>query len=164
MSRLVRLLSVGVLVAACGGEEVVWEWDLPDGFPEPKVPEDNPMSAAKVELGRRLFYDARLSGNGTQACASCHDPALAFTVAESTVEGSTGDAGVRNPMALVNVAYNTAHTWANPVLLELEQQAQVPLFGEFPTELSAMNHEDEILDACAVALNGEKRFPREDPA
>lgn len=42
-----------------------WTWELPAGFPVPRVPADNPMSAAKVELGRFLFYDKRLSGNGT---------------------------------------------------------------------------------------------------
>ena len=60
---------------ACGEEQETrtYEWQLPAGFPEPLVPPDNPMSAVKVELGRRLFYDKRLSGNQTQACASCHE-------------------------------------------------------------------------------------------
>ena len=54
-------------------------WDLPAGFPRPRVPADNPMTAAKVELGRRLFYDTRLSANGQQSCATCHEQARAFT-------------------------------------------------------------------------------------
>jgi cytochrome c peroxidase len=56
-----------------------WRWNLPRDFPQPRVPKSNPMSAAKVAVGRRLFYDTRLSGNGTQACASCHRQELAFT-------------------------------------------------------------------------------------
>ncbi len=55
-----------------------YAWTLPPGFPPPVVPADNPMSAAKVELGRRLFYDTRLSTNRTQSCAICHRiPAIA---------------------------------------------------------------------------------------
>jgi len=49
-----------------------YRWDLPKGFPQPYVPADNPMTDAKVELGRRLFYDARMSVNGKGSCATCH--------------------------------------------------------------------------------------------
>jgi len=56
-----------------------YDWHLPTDFPLPVVPDDNPMSAPKVELGRWLFYDKRLSGNGTMSCATCHLQALAFT-------------------------------------------------------------------------------------
>src|SRR5262249_48421904 len=53
-------------------------WTLPSGFPAPPVPSDNPMSVAKAELGRHLFYDKRLSGNQTQSCATCHEQSRAF--------------------------------------------------------------------------------------
>ena len=58
--------------------QAVFRWQLPPGFPEPVVPADNPMSAAKVALGRHLFYDPRLSGTGSFSCASCHEQARAF--------------------------------------------------------------------------------------
>ena len=51
-----------------------YQWKLPKGFPKPKVPSDNPMTSAKVRLGALLFYDRRMSGNGTQSCATCHIP------------------------------------------------------------------------------------------
>ncbi|MEL6759741.1 MAG: cytochrome c peroxidase, partial [Myxococcota bacterium] len=51
---------------------------LPVGFPLPQIPERNPLTAEKIELGRHLFYDTRLSGNGTQSCGSCHFQELAF--------------------------------------------------------------------------------------
>ena len=54
-------------------------WNLPQHFPQPRVPATNPMSEAKAELGRYLFYDTRLSGNGTQSCATCHEQERAFT-------------------------------------------------------------------------------------
>ncbi len=122
-----------------------WEWSLPAGFPEPEVPADNPMSAAKVELGRHLFYDKRLSHNQTMACGSCHEQALAFSDGEATGKGSTGDHLPRNAMGLGNVAYLSIYTWANPKLADLEAQALVPLFADFPLELGAQRGTEQIL-------------------
>ena len=48
-------------------------WALPADFPRPQVPADNPMTVEKVDLGRHLFYDKRLSADGSMSCASCHD-------------------------------------------------------------------------------------------
>lgn len=126
-----------------------WDWDLPEHFPEPKVPEDNPMTTEKVELGRHLFYDERLSANGTQACASCHRQELAFTDGLALPLGSTGDIIPRNSMSLANVAYSSRHTWGNPLLESLSQQATIPLFNEIPTELGAVFAEQEILGRLA---------------
>lgn len=122
-----------------------YPFDLPPEFPAPVVPEDNPLTAAKVELGRHLFYDPQLSGNGTQACASCHLQSLAFTDAELTAEGSTGMQLARNSLGLTNSAYTSKLTWANPNLDHLEQQILIPMFGEFPVELGVTGHEDEVL-------------------
>lgn len=129
-------------------------WDLPKGFPLPRVPKDNPMSEAKVALGRRLFFDVRLSGNGKQSCGSCHEPAKAFTDGRATSLGSTGEAHPRGAMSLANVGYAAALTWANPILLTLEQQAVVPMFGDAPVELGMKD------DATLVArLAADAEYP-----
>ena len=112
-----------------------YEWNLPKGFPRPVVPADNPMSAAKVDLGRHLFYDLRLSGNGEQSCATCHQQDRAFTDGLASSVGSTGEEHPRNSMSVVNVAYAPTLTWANPKLTALEDQALVPMFGRHPIEL-----------------------------
>lgn len=112
-----------------------WQWQLPAFFPTPAVPADNPMSVAKVELGRHLFYDQRLSGNGTQACGTCHLQEKAFTDGLETAIGSTGQAHPRNAQHLSNVVYNATMTWANPALTSLERQMEVPLFGDSPIEM-----------------------------
>lgn len=93
------------------------------------------MSVDKVELGRHLFYDRRLSGNGTQSCASCHQQTLAFTDGQALPHGSTGERHPRNAQGLANVAFNATLTWANPALVTLEKQMEVPLFGTDPVEM-----------------------------
>ncbi|MBC8067302.1 MAG: di-heme enzyme [Deltaproteobacteria bacterium] len=129
--------------------ESVWSWDLPEGFAEPFVPDDNPMSAAKVELGRHLFYDVRMSGGGTFACATCHLQELAFSDGRVTAIGETGDVHRRNSMSLANVGYNASLTWAHPLLVELERQALVPMFGTDPVELG-IDSETELVAALEV--------------
>lgn len=104
-------------------------------LPAPVVPADNPMSDAKVELGRRLFYDNRLSGNGQQSCGSCHRQELAFTDGLARAKGSTGELHPRSSMSLANVAYVPFLTWANAEMATLEKQALVPMLGTKPVEL-----------------------------
>lgn len=140
-------LASAVSLPGCGGGGVSvtdtvasvpntsWRWALPAGFPVPAVPGDNPMSEAAVDLGRFLFYDKRLSGNGTQACAGCHFQDKAFTDGFAVSKGSTGEFTHRSAQHLGNVAYSPTLTWANPSLLTLEKQMEVPLFGESPVEM-----------------------------
>jgi cytochrome c peroxidase len=117
---------------------------LPPGVPAPRLPEGAVMTQATVELGRHLFYDERLSGNGTQSCATCHVQELAFTDGRAQGFGSTGELHARSPMSLVNVAYRDALTWANPTLRTLEKQILVPMFGTTPVELGMAGHEQRI--------------------
>ena len=103
------------------------------------------MSNAKVELGRRLFYDARLSGNQTYSCGSCHQQSRAFTDGRAQAMGSTGAIHPRSAMALANVAYNVVFGWADPGLHSLEAQMHVPMFNEHPIELGVAGRETEIV-------------------
>ena len=146
VARLTLLSLTGLLaLSGCGGSETkvqdanpnsaAWQWNLPAFFPVPRVPDNNPMTFEKVELGRHLFYDRKLSGNGTQACASCHQPSKAFTDGRALAVGSTGEVHPRNSQSLINVVYSPTLTWANPSLLTLEKQMEVPLFADHPVEL-----------------------------
>jgi cytochrome c peroxidase len=152
------IVSFALLGAACGSEPAVpeaWVWELPDTVPEPRVPEDNPMTLEKVELGRFLFYDKRLSGNQTQSCGSCHRQELAFTDGLAQAEGSTGQLHPRGSMSIANSGYAASLTWANNTLVRLERQALVPMFGEEPVELGMANRESELLQR----LREDERYP-----
>nr|WP_276612544.1 methanobactin export MATE transporter MbnM [Pseudorhodobacter turbinis] len=114
----------------------------------PPVPEDNPMTSAKVELGRHLFYDARISLDSTVACASCHDQARAFTdgraLAIGIGIGIDDTLGIRNAPSLANVGYFPLLTRGNPHMTSLKFQALVPMFGDNPVEMGGNGREGEI--------------------
>jgi cytochrome c peroxidase len=113
--------------------------------PKPLEPAANPITPAKVELGRYLFYDTRLSSDGSLSCASCHVQARAFTDGRAVSRGVTGSATPRNAMSLANVAYFPVLTWANPLMQHLERQALVPLFGQEPVELGLAGMDEEVI-------------------
>ena len=98
------------------------------------VPESNPLTAEKIALGRRLFFDARLSADGTLSCAGCHDPARAFTDGRRTSVGVGGRVGRRNAPALLNRGYGAAFFWDGRAS-SLEEQVLGPI--EHPDELAS---------------------------
>ncbi len=146
---LIFLLSFGLsqtLSASQVTPPPLYQWNLPPNVPKPIVPADNPMTAAKVELGRHLFHEKRLSITGEFSCASCHDQSRALTDGKPIAIGATGEPHPRNSMSLANVAYSPVLTWANPLMTRLETQALVPLFGEHPVEMGMVGKEAQILE------------------
>lgn len=102
------------------------------------------MTAAKVELGRRLFYDADLSVDGTMSCATCHMQKHAFADSTRTRPGVTDEPGRRNVPGLANVAWFTPLNFADPAATTLEMQAATPVFGTHPVEMGMAGREAEI--------------------
>lgn len=143
---------------AISRSSATYNWDLPATFPTPKVPAENPMSNAKAELGRFLFYDKKLSQNQTQSCGSCHLQEFAFSDRKPFGVGSTGEVHPRNAQHLGNVAYNTRVTWANNKLDSLEVQARAPMFGISPIELGLSN--DTYLDRLKADSNYRDLFSK----
>jgi cytochrome c peroxidase len=84
---------------------------VPEGFPAPALPADNPLTVEGIALGRALFAERRLSGNGTQSCASCHAPQRAFSDAVPVSRGAEGTRGTRNAMPLFNLAWHPSYAW-----------------------------------------------------
>jgi cytochrome c peroxidase len=152
-----RLAASFTITACLFGAD--FNWNLPKGFPRPAVPADNPMSVPKVELGRYLFYDKRISVNGKQSCGSCHRQELAFTDGRARAEGSTGQSHPRSAMSLVNVAYAPSLTWVNPALDSLEEQALIPMLGEEPIELGLKGHEQAFLKTLTGDPLYQRLFP-----
>lgn len=100
--------------------------DLAWRLPEVKAPADNATTPARVELGRTLFFDPRLSGNGTVSCASCHHPSLGWADGLRTGVGIHGQTLGRNTPTVVNTAFNTQFMWDGRKK-SLEDQALGPM-------------------------------------
>ena len=106
-----------------------WVLDPPLGLPQAPVPADNPLTEAKVALGRMLFYDRRLSLNNTMSCAMCHIPAQGFTNnALAAPVGIEGRSVRRNAPSLYNVAYQQ-HLFHDGRESSLETQVWSPLLA-----------------------------------
>lgn len=97
------------------------------------VPEDNPLTPQKIELGRRLFFDTRLSADHTISCASCHKPELAFSDGLTISTGAGNRKGPRHTPALVNLVYATSFFWDGRVAT-LEEQVLHPI--QNPVEMN----------------------------
>jgi cytochrome c peroxidase len=145
------IVSVAQPVVGLAAEP--YQWRLPRGFPTPAVPADNAMSDAKVALGRRLFFEPRLSVTGKYSCASCHEPAKAFTDGRGLAIGATGEQTPNGAMSLTNVAYNISFGWSHGEVRSLEQQMLQPLLNEHPVELGLKGRESQVV---GVLLSDER--------
>jgi cytochrome c peroxidase len=132
-------------VFAADAQAAPYRWSLPRGFPQPAVPADNPMSPAKVALGRRLFFEPSLSVTGQYSCATCHEPSRAFTDGRKVAIGATGQATPTNAMSLTNVAYNVSFGWSTPNIRSLEDQMRQPMLNDHPVEMGLKGREQQVL-------------------
>lgn len=116
MMRYLAFILLLILAYSCKKDKVEaiptpYTLKIPSHFPDMIIPEDNPMTVEGVELGRKLFYEKKLSGDNSLSCATCHAPDLAFADANQFSEGIDGQLGTRNSMALINLGWNTSFFW-----------------------------------------------------
>jgi cytochrome c peroxidase len=111
------------------------------------IPADNPQTPEKISLGQKLFFDRRLSVNGTVSCSTCHDPALAFTDRKPTSVGVEGRVGQRNAPTVLNALYNKTQFWDGRVNT-LEEQAALPIVNS--VEMGHPNLDAAVARIAAV--------------
>ena len=134
-------------IASCGTSPTLQSGPTAATISPPPHPADNPPTAAKVELGRRLFYDADLSWTGVMSCATCHEQKRGFTDPNKTRQGVLGDPGERNIQTLANVGYFGSLTWGGPQVDILEHQALIPITGIAPIEMGFGGNREDVLPA-----------------
>ena len=110
------------------------------------IPPDNPQTADKIALGEKLFFDGRLSVDGTVACATCHDPQRAFTDGRRVSIGVRGRAGQRNAPTVLNALYNKTQFWDGRAKT-LEDQAANPIVN--PVEMGQPDLEAAVASLAA---------------
>ena len=124
---------------------------LPSDVISPAIPDDNPLTAAKVALGQKLYFDARLSADNTVSCATCHDPAKGFADGKPLAVGIGGKTGARNSPTVLNAAFNDFQFWDGRAST-LEEQAKGPSIN--PVEMGMPSH-----DALAGKLQNISEYP-----
>ncbi|MCX6622151.1 MAG: cytochrome-c peroxidase [Acidobacteria bacterium] len=125
------------------------EIHAPLGLPPVPIPNDNPPTVETVALGRKLFYDVRLSADGTVACASCHNPAHGFSDGRGHSIGVGGKTGTRNAPTVLNAAYQPLQFWDGRAR-SLEQQAEGPIAN--PVEMNLPH------DLCVARLGADAEY------
>src|SRR5438876_3963113 len=117
---------------------------VPLGLKPVPVPADNPMTPEKVELGKQLYFDPRLSCDDTISCASCHDPKKGWSNGTPFATGVRSQVGGRSAPTIINAAYSELQFWDGRAH-QLEGQALGPI--QNPIEM------DHKIDECVNKLN-----------
>jgi cytochrome c peroxidase len=190
MKHLFIPLILGIFFFGCKKDNVAhvttpYTLKIPSHFPTMTIPVDNPMTVEGVALGRKLFYEKKLSADNTMACATCHAPANAFSDPNQYSTGIDGIAGNRNSMALINLGWNESFFWdgrsqtieeqiIQPVINPIEMHEQwVNVVGKLSADMEYKNlfykafgstEIDSLQAAKAVAqflrtlISGESKF------
>lgn len=154
MKRLLFILILANVLMGCRKSEelpqpvyapIPYELSLPSHFPEMVIPEDNPLTVQGVYLGRHLFWDTRLSGDNTMACATCHLPQFSFSDNHPTSIGIDGEYGTRNTMVLQNIAWANDYFWDGRAKT-LEEQVLLPVENPIEMHETWSHFMDEIRD------------------
>ncbi|WP_321473088.1 cytochrome c peroxidase [uncultured Paludibaculum sp.] len=152
------IVLVSFLAASCqriqqpGGERPIGRpiaVKVPLGLPEMVVPAGNPVTAEAVTLGRKLYYDRRVSGDDTIACASCHAPDKGFTDGQRFSTGFLNQQGTRNAPTVMNAAYSPVQFWDGRAS-SLEDQAGGPIAN--PVEMN------QKYDVLVAKLQADKEY------
>jgi len=150
--RCALLVFTALAVAAAEGRGGSLNADVPIGLDRyVPVPEDNPITPEKTALGRRLFFETSLSGDGRTACATCHQPSRRFTDGRRLPRGVFGREGRRNTPSILNRAYGRSAFWDGRAET-LEDQVQAALMGESDLGLS--------LDEAVARLSADAGYSR----
>ena len=145
-NKLLFLFTIGILFSCSNSETeeayipIPYTLEIPELFQlkliNPLIPSSNPLTEEGVSLGKKLFFDRKLSGNNSQSCASCHNPRNAFTDNDRFSDGIDGIRGTRNSMPLFNLGWNFGERFAwDGKELGLERQALEPVKN--PIEMHA---------------------------
>ena len=140
---IIRLVLLSCLLCAGGG--AAEELTVPLGLPPIPWPANNPYSKKKAELGRLLYFDKRLSTDGTISCGSCHSIPRAFTDRNPVSEGIHGRRGTRHSPTVINAAYQTHLFWDGRAA-SLEEQAKGPIGN--PKEMTLASSEHAAHQQC----------------
>ncbi len=142
---IILLVMIAPLLVNADDSSSSYDINPPLGIPRDVwtyfIPKDSPVTPRKVELGRKLFFDKRLSADEQVSCATCHDPKLGFADARPKAEGIGGRRGTRNTPTILNSMFNAGQFWDGRAAT-LDAQALMPLIN--PDEMGNATLEQVI--------------------
>lgn len=160
--RVLFILLLACVIFACNRQKkaetparpigTVLEFKAPLGLPPLPIPADNPLTADAIALGRRLYFEKRLSGDNTFSCGSCHSPYIRFADGLKVASGVGAQQGTRNTPTVLNAAYNVTQFWDGRAT-SLEEQAGLPIANSQEMNLPH--------DICVTKLNDDPSYPHE---
>ena len=142
-------------------QNLFFQLDIPNGFPDPVIPIDNQLTYERIKLGKRLFYDPILSKDGTISCESCHKQEFAFADNVAISAGVEGRLGFRNSMSLANISYQDALMREGGVPT-LEMQVLVPIQDHNEMDFNILSVAEKLnLDSTYVnaSIRAYNRIP-----
>ncbi|HSD10966.1 MAG TPA: cytochrome-c peroxidase, partial [Candidatus Binatia bacterium] len=148
LGRIARLVVTLLLVLGPRARAQPVTLAVPEGVLPPEIPADNPVTAAKVDLGKKLYFDSRLSKDDTISCATCHDPRAGFADGHSVSDGVGGAKGVRNSPTVLNAAFLREQFWDGRAPT-LEAQSLLPMIN--PVEMAQPDHAAVVAKLRGIA-------------
>lgn len=176
MRRVIACCSLIVGMAATPAfADEPFELVIPKGLPKMRIPADNPLTKGKVELGKQLFFDPRLSRDNTVSCATCHDPEKGWSNGERFATGVRGQVGGRSAPTVINAGYSYFQFWdgraqhvegqalgpiQNPIEMDLTLEEACEKLNKIPgykKQFQAVFGTDATPEAIAKALGAFER-------
>ena len=146
VASIIFLIVAVFGISGCSEDESIsYRLDLPAGFSQPEIPAENQLTKARIELGRKLFYEPLLSLDSTISCSSCHLQEKAFTDGLAISIGVNNALGMRNAPTLANIGYSNSFFHDGGVET-LELQSQQPIFSVEEMNFSIAGFLDRIVD------------------
>jgi len=140
-------------VQARASDQQIYQVAIPLGLIEPDIPSDNPLTAEKIELGKKLFFDVRLSLKGKMSCATCHNPNHGFAEPRAVSVSANGDKQRRNAPTILNAGYLPLVMWDGR-FRTLEQQSLEPfsIWGDMSKDMG------EVMEVIAADPDYQRMF------
>jgi len=138
---LFGFVAVALVDPAAAQEK--YELKIPLGLRELKIPEDNPLTKEKIELGKQLYFDKRLSRDNSVSCATCHDPQKGWSNGDAFATGIKGQVGGRSAPTIINAAYQLNQFWDGRAS-EVEGQALGPIQNPIEMDLTLPELTDRL--------------------
>src|SRR3989304_6090234 len=120
------ILTIQIQISVLNANSSQYNLKIPLGLIDPDIPSENPLTAEKIELGKKLYFDKRLSIDDTVSCATCHDLNFGFSENKKVSDGVKGGKGKRNAPTVLNAVFYDLQFWDGRAS-SLEEQAKQPI-------------------------------------